>query len=108
MADHTTAGDGFVRITRMRFDPNRRTRLEELWRTVSAPHASTRAGFRRIRACLSLEEPGLMFIVSEWESQEAADAYLADPEHQVLVDLYAREVGAAGEKWACRWIALDG
>jgi quinol monooxygenase YgiN len=91
----------FARISLVRFDPERMEEAQQRWLTVSVPAAKARKGCRNMRGFRSLEEPGLMIIVSEWDSQEDSDAYLYSPEHEEMIKGYGTLIKAMEGRYPC-------
>jgi len=65
--------------------PDKAAEIERLWKQDCAPLMIKRSGCLREELLHCREEPGEYISVSEWENQEAIDAYLASPEHKEIV-----------------------
>ncbi len=64
--------------------PDRASEIERLWKEDCAPLMIKRPGCLREELLHCREEPGEYISISEWESQQAIDAYLASEEHQQI------------------------
>ena len=58
--------------------------IERLWRQECGPLMLKRPGCLREELLRCIEEPGEYISVSEWESAQAIETYLASPEHQEI------------------------
>lgn len=79
----------FVRVTILQCDPVQQGEVERLWLEESRPQALAQKGNLGARAFRSLESPGQLLMIGEWESLPEADAYLRRPEHQELMAKFA-------------------
>jgi quinol monooxygenase YgiN len=64
--------------------PDKAQEIERLWKQDCAPLMIKRPGCLREELLRCREEPGEFISISEWESQEAIDAYLRSEEHQTI------------------------
>lgn len=78
----------FSRISVIRFDAERLEEAHRIWLTVSVPKAMAQNGCRNMRGFRSLDDPGLMIIVSEWDGRDEADAYMNSPAHDEMMGQY--------------------
>jgi heme-degrading monooxygenase HmoA len=78
----TSAGP-LLRVTRARFDPARVADAAAYWRDAGGPMMRRAQGCRRAEGYWAGD--GSEFVlVAEWASREAADAFLAGPDHRAF------------------------
>lgn len=76
----------------LEFDPAYQAEMERLFKEENVPHAESKKGFIRARAFRSLDSPGRMILMGEWESMEEAHAYYYSQEHDEVTAKYAHYI----------------
>ena len=79
--------------------------VERIWKQNCGPRMIMRSGCVREELLRCREDPGEYISVSEWESQEAIDNYLASAEHE---EIKQHTRGAAGMAAIVKTYALIG
>ena len=71
----------YARYTEFEFDADDRDRVLAAWEEVGIPSASQQPGWRGATILESQDNPGLLRLVTLWESPEDFERYYAAPEH---------------------------
>ena len=73
-----------VRFIVVKASPDKAPEIERLWKQECGPLMIKRPGCLSEELLRCVEDPGEYISVSEWESRQAIDAYLASAEHQEI------------------------
>ncbi|MBI3015680.1 MAG: antibiotic biosynthesis monooxygenase [Candidatus Tectomicrobia bacterium] len=73
-----------LRFIVVKASPEKAAEIERLWKQECGPLMIKRPGCLREELLRCREDPGEYISVSEWESQQAIDAYRTSPEHEEI------------------------
>jgi heme-degrading monooxygenase HmoA len=73
-----------VRFIVVKTTPDKAATIEKMWNQECGPLMLKRPGCISEELVRCFEDPGEYISISEWESRQAIDAYLASPEHQEI------------------------
>jgi quinol monooxygenase YgiN len=76
----------YARYTEFEFDADDRDRVLAVWSEVGIPSASRQPGWRGATILESQDTPGLLRLVTLWESAADFERYYSAPEHVGLSD----------------------
>jgi len=74
----------YARYTEFHYDPDRRDEVIAFWNDPGTSHPTREPGFVRGVVLDSVEEPGLLRVVTLWNAPEQFDAYYASPGHRAV------------------------
>lgn len=73
-----------LRFIIVKASPDKAAEIQRLWKQECGPLMIKRPGCLREELLRCREDPGEYISVSEWESQQAIDAYLASSEYEEI------------------------